>query len=116
VVVNQIYAIPQGTNLTLSMPGVLVNASDPDNDTITVVGYTQPPNGNVTVFPNGSFVYVPVPSFTGNDTFTFNVTDNKGGYTQGTVTVVVGEHTRGLIAVVVVVRGGRCGGSWGGLS
>jgi large repetitive protein len=92
VVVNQTYTIPRDTVLSVPAPGVLTNASDADNDTITVT-CGLPLHGNLTCAPNGSFVYVPASDFSGADSFTFNATDGWGGYALGYASLNISERS-----------------------
>jgi len=59
---------------------VLANDADPDGmldpATVTVTG--NPGNGTATVNLDGTITYKPNPGFTGNDTFTYTVTDDNG--------------------------------------
>ena len=48
-----------------------------------------PENGDVTLQPNGNFVYTPDPDFFGVDQFTYTVSDGNGGTDTATVTVTV---------------------------
>ena len=83
------------TNITESgVPAtgnVLVNDFDPDGDTLTVTGNTQPNNGSVTVNPDGSYTYTPEPGFVGEDSFEYTVCDNGDPSlcSTGTVTIEV---------------------------
>lgn len=70
--------------------GVLANDSDPDGDTFTAGGATNPPGGSVTLASDGSFTYTPDNGFTGNDTFSYTTTDAHGATDTATVTVAVG--------------------------
>ncbi|MFQ3787927.1 Ig-like domain-containing protein [Halomonas sp. A29] len=62
----------QGTAVEID---VLANDSDPDGDPLTVIGFTQPANGSVTLSPNGNLTYTPMPGFVGDDTFTYSAWD-----------------------------------------
>jgi large repetitive protein len=68
---------------------VLDNDSDPDDDPLTVVGNTTPANGRLFIGPDGTFAYLPNPGFTGEDSFTYTVSDGKGGTDTATVTLKV---------------------------
>ena len=94
------YSIPQNTTLSVPAPGVLVNDADPDDDTLTATLITGPANGNLTFNSNGAFEYVPVPFFSGTDSFTYQAVD--GALTSGTVTVT--------ISVIAPPSGGGSGG------
>ncbi len=56
---------------------------------MTAVILTGPANGTVTLLADGLFTYKPNTGFSGTDTFTYRVLDNKGGIDTGLVTIVV---------------------------
>jgi hypothetical protein len=67
---------------------VLLNDSDADGDTLSVVSVTTPLNGTATL--NGDDVtYSPLLDWSGIDTFTYDVSDSNGGVSTATVTVTV---------------------------
>jgi hypothetical protein len=70
---------------------VLANDTDPDaGQTLRVSDVTQGANGTVVAGPSGMWLtYQPNANFTGTDTFTYTVADNKGGTDIGTVNVTV---------------------------
>ena len=81
-----------GGEVTLEDTPVAVHpleyATDPNGDTLTVTSVGTPANGTVTL--NGSIAtYQPRLNFNGTDTFTYIVSDGKGGTATGTVTVTV---------------------------
>jgi hypothetical protein len=67
---------------------VLANDTDPDGDALTLESVTQPAHGTA-VMSNGGVRYSPAPGFSGSDTFTYVVSDGKGGTATGTVTMMV---------------------------
>jgi uncharacterized repeat protein (TIGR01451 family) len=69
---------------------VLDNDSDPNGDTISVTGVTQPASGSVT-FTAGSVTYTPVAGFTGDATFRYTITDARGATANAQVTVSVAD-------------------------
>lgn len=69
---------------------VLGNDTDADGDSLLVTGVTQGANGSVVIDAvSKNPVYTPNPGFVGNDTFTYTISDGKGGSATGTVTVTV---------------------------
>ncbi len=67
---------------------VLTNDYDPEGDPITICGYTQPLNGSVA--QSGDFlVYTPFEGYNGNDIFTYDLCDDQGNLSTGTVSVAV---------------------------
>jgi hypothetical protein len=67
---------------------VLANDTDVDQDAIAIVNFTQPSNGTVASV-NGAFNYTPNANFNGSDSFTYTISDGKGGSATGTVNVTV---------------------------
>ncbi|MGV6818068.1 MAG: Ig-like domain-containing protein [Thiotrichales bacterium] len=67
----------------------LANDIDPDGDSLTVESYEQPSHGTVTLNDDGSFNYVPADQFSGEDGFTYTVTDNHGGSSSAAVQITV---------------------------
>lgn len=74
--------------------GLLKNATDPESDALTVdttVG-TAPTKGSVVLNTDGSFTYTPDLNKFGDDTFTYRVSDGKGGLSiYKTVTITITE-------------------------
>ncbi len=89
--VNDSYNVDEDGTLNVAdgSNDVLNNDTDPDNDTLTVTGNTQPANGSLTLNPNGSFDYTPDADFFGSDSFDYTVSDGKGGTDTATVTITV---------------------------
>lgn len=67
----------------------LPRASDPDGDAIAFGLLDAPLAGQLQLEPSGAFLYTPEPDFNGVDTFTYEVTDGKGGRNEYTVRLVV---------------------------
>ncbi len=68
---------------------VLANDSDPDGDALTVIQVTQGANGGVAINANGTVTYSPTGGFTGGDSFTYTISDGRGGEATATVDVTV---------------------------
>jgi len=68
---------------------VLANDKDPDGDSLTLVGFTQPVHGTVRTNALGRLVYTPVSAFHGLDEFNYTVSDGHGLEDTGTVSVMV---------------------------
>jgi YVTN family beta-propeller protein len=84
------YTVAQGGTLTVpAATGPLANDTDVDGDSLTAIGATQPAHGTVVGSPNGSFTYKPTAGYSGTDSFTYSVSDGKGGIAVGTVTITV---------------------------
>jgi hypothetical protein len=84
--------------ITVDAPGVLVNDSDPDGDTLAVTAVDTSgtvgtvtawgPDGSFTYDPDGQFEYLPAGNST-SDSFTYTVSDGNGGTDTATVTVII---------------------------
>jgi VCBS repeat-containing protein len=92
------YATTEETPLTVAAPGVLGNDTDADGDALSAGSASTPANGRVALSPNGSFTYTPNVNFASTDTFTYVVSDGKGGNTPGTVTMAVAAVNDGPVA------------------
>jgi parallel beta-helix repeat protein len=68
---------------------VLNNDSDPDGDSVTVAGVTQPSNGTAAANANGTITYTPNPGFNGSDEFIYTASDGNGGTDTATVSITV---------------------------
>ena len=89
-------ALDDGVSTPISTPVIidaLANDADgaPDSDQLTISQITTPPaNGSVVINPDGTLTYTPTGTFTGIDTFTYEVSDGEGGTDTATITVSVG--------------------------
>ncbi|HET7062651.1 MAG TPA: Ig-like domain-containing protein, partial [Rudaea sp.] len=68
---------------------VLANDTDPAGYPLTVSSVTSPSNGTAIILTNGAVRYRPVLGFTGNDTFSYTVSDGHGGVAGANVAVTV---------------------------
>jgi len=68
---------------------VLKNDTDPDNDQLVVVKASQGRHGSVTINTNSMLTYAPAPNYSGNDTFTYTISDGKDGTDTATVNVTM---------------------------
>jgi hypothetical protein len=73
---------------------VLKNDTDPDGDILVITDVTQGSKGKATINQDQrSVTYTPDADFTGEDTFTYTLSDGKDGIAVGTVTVTVTANT-----------------------
>lgn len=71
---------------------ILANDSDVDGDQISLSAASTPSSGTTRI-ANGKVYYMPNTDFTGNDSFTYTITDTKGATAKGTVSVTVKGET-----------------------
>ena len=76
---------PAGVAVTIN---VLANDIDPDNDPLTISSVSNARFGTA-VSSGPNIIYTPNNGFVGSDSFTYVVTDGKGGEAIGAVTVTV---------------------------
>ena len=75
-----------GTQVTIQ---VLSNDTDPDNDLLTLIDNTNGTNGTVS-FSDSAITYKPNAGFSGEDSFSYTITDGHGHTAIGQVKVTVG--------------------------
>jgi subtilisin-like proprotein convertase family protein len=68
---------------------VLANDSDPDGDTVAIESVGPAANGAVALNPDGTITYTPTANWSGTDSFSYTVSDGRGGTDTATVTVTV---------------------------
>jgi len=68
---------------------VLKNDTDPDKDQLVVVKASQGRNGSVTINTDSTLTYAPNRNFSGNDSFSYTLSDGKDGTDEASVNVTV---------------------------
>ena len=69
---------------------VLANDTDPEGDKLMVINATQGTNGSVTIGTDSTLAYTPDRNFSGTDSFTYQLSDGKGGTDTAAVNVTIG--------------------------
>lgn len=77
----------QNTEISID---VLKNDTDTDGDTLEIISHSSADNGLVSL-SNKQLVYQPDAGFTGSDSFSYQISDGRGGEDTGLVTVKVGQ-------------------------
>ncbi|HEX2122565.1 MAG TPA: cadherin-like domain-containing protein, partial [Thermoanaerobaculia bacterium] len=85
VAVNDIATTAEDVAIDVNVTG---NDSDPDGDALVVRGVGNASNGNAT-FSGGTVRYTPNANFHGSDSFTYTISDNKGGSSTARVNVTI---------------------------
>ncbi|RYE01698.1 MAG: VCBS repeat-containing protein, partial [Sphingomonadales bacterium] len=99
VAVADTYTINAGATAKLN---VTTNDTDPDNDAITLTGASTPLHGSVVVNADNTLSYTPTTGYTGTDTFTYTISDGKGGTATGTVNLTVKVPETAVAPTLVV--------------
>lgn len=92
VAANDSYVVSEDSVLQISAPGVRDNDTDIDTAAagLTVTIATPAQRGTVTLNPDGSFLYTPLPNVSGADTFAYRLSDGTSSSTA-TVTIAITE-------------------------
>ncbi len=100
------YTARKNVTLTVTLPGVLANDTDPDNDVLTAVLVAATTNGTLALLPNGSFTYLPNLNFVGVDHFRYQARDASCGSDEALVTITVAEGLQPpLVSIVSPTNG-----------
>ncbi len=81
------YTATQGSVLHVSTPGLLQNDSDAEGDVLKAVLVGEVSHGALSLNAGGSFLYLASGGFSGDDSFSYQVTD--GSATSGVVVVTI---------------------------
>lgn len=68
---------------------VLANDRDPDRDPLQVTAVTQPQHGSAVINQDGTVAFTPAPGFRGHDSFTYTISDGRGGTSVGRVILLL---------------------------
>ena len=88
---NNPYTTFEDTQLVIDNTLLLGNDSDPNNDSISIVevNATEDTHGEVFLDAEGNVVFTPELNFNGEASFTYTISDSRGGEDTATVTVFV---------------------------
>jgi VCBS repeat-containing protein len=84
---NDTFSIDQNMKLSIAGPGVLANDTDVNGDALSALLVTKPLYGTLKLKADGSFIYTPNKKFTGDDSFTYKVSDGWSTSSVATVTI-----------------------------
>jgi subtilisin-like proprotein convertase family protein len=95
------YTTTEDVMLSVSVPGVLGNDTDVNNDPLTAVLDSDVSNGTLTLNLNGSIMYTPDPGFVGEDSFTYHANDGVANSNVVVVTITVLQKPTLYLPVVL---------------
>ncbi|MGD8588884.1 MAG: cadherin-like domain-containing protein [Chromatiales bacterium] len=78
------------TPLNITHADLLANDTDADvTDLLTIVGFTGPGYGELVDNGDGTLIYAPMLDYSGLDSFTYSISDGRGGVGTASVTINV---------------------------
>lgn len=89
IIEDENYIVFKNETLKMDSPGVLINATDGEDDTLTAILETDVSDGNLVLESDGSFTYAPDNDYTGTDSFTYKANDGFSDSATKTVTLNV---------------------------
>ena len=96
ITVNSVNDIPVAVNDTNTttedtavVGNVLLNDTNLGDKPVSVVLFTNPANGVVSIDSDGTYTYSPKSNFYGTDSFTYTIEDENGDTSTATVTIVI---------------------------
>ncbi len=92
------YTTEQDTPLSVPAPGVLSNDFYSGEGTLSAMLVSGAGSGNVSLNPNGAFVYTPNTGFSGTDSFTYQASDGTDVSNTATVTITVNAANSAPVA------------------
>ncbi len=100
VPVNHTINATDRSNITLTGPGVLAGAAaNPNGGTLTVVGYAQPPHGQLSIQADGALLFVPEEDVAESFSVQYNVTNGRGQYAVAWIEIRQGGRVWDWVAV-----------------
>jgi hypothetical protein len=83
------YMTDEDNHLNVSVPGVLGNDTDIENEALSAVKVSDPSNGILNFNSDGSFTYTPNVNFNGSDSFTYKARDGSADSSIATVLITI---------------------------
>ncbi|TDM08065.1 MAG: hypothetical protein C4K60_00650 [Ideonella sp. MAG2] len=89
VVTDEFVEVTAGVAVSAHQSILLANDKDSDGGTLTIGALGQPAHGTLTRAADGTLTYTANANYSGEDSFTYEVSDGQGGVTVGTVHLTV---------------------------
>ncbi|HUL05884.1 MAG TPA: tandem-95 repeat protein, partial [Candidatus Acidoferrum sp.] len=86
---DDVFTTSEDTALVIGAPGLLANDKDANADALTASLLSGPAHGSLALNGDGSFTYTPDANYSGADSFTYRVSDGRGGTDTATVSLTV---------------------------
>ncbi|MCA6117922.1 DUF4082 domain-containing protein [Bradyrhizobium sp. WSM 1738] len=93
------YSATQNTALTIAASALLANDTDPNGDPLTITGVSAPVNGTVSFNAQTNVVtFTPTTGYTGPASFSYSISDGRGGAATATASLTVNTPTVSLFS------------------
>jgi len=102
------FGTPLNTAAVLPNQKILLSSSDPDGDPLIIssVAPTSTQGGTVTLGAS-SITYLPPTNYLGNDSFTYTLSDGRGGLTPASIQVLVSDPNVPTLNIVSLTIGSK---------
>ncbi len=86
------FSVSRNGTLTISIASLVANDSDPNGDALTISAVSNALNGTVSLdTQTGNVIFTPNANYTGPASFSYTLSDGRGGTDQGDVSLTVEE-------------------------
>ncbi|GLS34283.1 protein of unknown function [Mesorhizobium albiziae] len=91
------FSVGRGGSLVISFASLTANDTDPNGDALTVTAVSNPSNGTVTLnAQNGTVIFTPNANYSGPASFTYTISDGRGGTSSASAAVTVEQAPPGV--------------------
>jgi len=86
---NDALVTDEDTALLITPASLLANDADPNGDSLVVIDFVQPIHGAITDNGDGTWTYTPITDYHGPDSFSYTISDGRGGTATASVSVTI---------------------------
>lgn len=104
IAVNDSYTVNGNGSITVPAPGVLINDTDPSSTPLTAILTLPPVSGTLTLNPDGSFTYTPLPWITGSLFFRYTASNGTQTSPPVTATLNIGAPKPDFVITGIVIN------------
>ncbi|MBD0415488.1 DUF4082 domain-containing protein [Oryzicola mucosus] len=91
------FVVTKNTTLALSIASLVANDTDPNGDALTIIAVGNASNGTVSLnSQTGNVIFTPDTGYSGPASFSYTLSDGRGGTDEGTVSLTVDDGPAGV--------------------
>ncbi|MBK9237880.1 MAG: retention module-containing protein [Rhodoferax sp.] len=98
IAIDDALSATEDTPLTMTLADLVGNDTDPDGDVLSILSVQAPINGTV-VLSGGNVIFTPDANYNGPASFSYTLSDGRGGSDTATVNLTVGAVNDPPVAV-----------------